>query len=73
MLKNVKVECLIPRHRFVGPLAPENIWFKHILFEQSLLHKYDIIEVGSDSKPYGLLWSFLEIFVKIFTLYGMST
>ena len=24
-------------------------WFKHILFDQSLYHKYDIIEVGSDS------------------------
>ena len=28
-----------------------NIWFKHILFHQSLIHKYNIIEVGSDSKP----------------------
>ena len=27
------------------------IWFKHILFDQSLLHKYNMIEVGSDSKP----------------------
>ena len=26
-------------------------WFKHILFDQSLIHKYNIIEVGSDSKP----------------------
>ena len=22
-------------------------WFKHILFDQSLLHRYNIIEVGS--------------------------
>ena len=29
-----------------------------ILFDQSLLHKYNIIEVGSDSKPKGLFWSF---------------
>ena len=27
------------------------LWFKHILFDQSLLHRYNIIEVGSDSKP----------------------
>ena len=26
-------------------------WFKHILFDQSLLHRYNIKEVGSDSKP----------------------
>ena len=26
-------------------------WFKHILFDQSQLHKYNIIEVGSDNKP----------------------
>ena len=26
-------------------------WFQHILFDQSLLHKNNIIEVGSDSKP----------------------
>ena len=29
-----------------------------ILFDQSLLHKYSIIEVGSDSKLWGLFWSF---------------
>ena len=34
----------------------EQTWFKHILFDQSLLQRYNIIEVGSDSKP--LLWSF---------------
>ena len=27
------------------------VWFIHVLFDQSLLHKYNIIEVGSDSKP----------------------
>ena len=26
-------------------------WFKYILFDQSLLHRYNIKEVGSDSKP----------------------
>ena len=30
-------------------------WFKHILFDQSLLHKYNITEVGSDSQSLGLL------------------
>ena len=72
MLKNVKIACLIPRHRFVGPLAPENIWYKHILFDQSLLHKYNIIEVGSDSKLYGLLWSFPENICENFYLIRMS-
>ena len=27
------------------------LWFKHILFDQSLLHRYNIKEVESDSKP----------------------
>ena len=32
-------------------LSRGGIWFKHILFDQSLLHRYNIKEVGSDSKP----------------------
>ena len=35
-----------------------NLGLNSILFDQSLLHKYNIIELGSDSKPYGLFLSF---------------
>ena len=38
----------------VGPSSARRrnaIGLKHILFDQSLLHRYNIIGVGSDSKP----------------------
>ena len=35
------------------------VWFSHISFDKSILHiKYNIIEVGSNSKLWGLFWSF---------------
>ena len=39
------------RWRSVLPSVKYYDWFKHILFDQSLLHVYNIIEVGSDSQP----------------------
>ena len=45
-------------YHFYTPFRQQNVlqckpefWFKHILFDQSLLHRYNIIEVGSDGKP----------------------
>ena len=32
-------------------------------------HKYNIIEIGSDSKPFGLFWSFPNIIQVDFTMF----
>ena len=49
-----QIECLKNEETLSASVNQKQFWFKHILFDQSLLHRYNIKEVGSDSKP----WSF---------------